>query len=170
MQGQVRLDHRCRARYRQGSSVHDSRRSAQAQSQQAVAHAFALAGAANVVITARSQPELESARKEILAEPQLSGSPQVLVQVTDVTSQESVKALFDRLDREGINIDVLVNNAGTKIEGAQCEDLTSPPDRVLGKDRPHTRIRPHRMVDDVGSQHQGNLSSNLLLAEEDLLF
>ncbi|KAI0728253.1 putative oxidoreductase [Fomitopsis betulina] len=81
---------------------------------QAVAHAFALAGASVIIITARSQSELESAREEILSEPQLNGSlaPKVLVQVTDVTSEESVKALFDRLDQEGIEIDVLVNNAG----------------------------------------------------------
>ncbi|EPS96281.1 NAD-binding protein [Fomitopsis schrenkii] len=80
----------------------------------AIAHAFALAGASDVVITARSLPELEATREEILSEPQLSGSraPKILVQVTDVTSEESVKALFDRLDQEGVEIDVLVNNAG----------------------------------------------------------
>ncbi|KZT70840.1 putative oxidoreductase [Daedalea quercina L-15889] len=78
----------------------------------AVALAFALAGAANIVLTARSQSELESARKAILSEPQLSGSPKVLIQVTDVASEESVKALFDMLAKEGVQIDVLVNNAG----------------------------------------------------------
>ncbi|KAI0728254.1 putative oxidoreductase [Fomitopsis betulina] len=80
----------------------------------AVAHAFALAGASVIIITSRSQSELEFAREEILSQPQLNGSlaPKVLVQVTDVTSEESVKALFDRLDQEGVEIDVLVNNAG----------------------------------------------------------
>ena len=87
--------------------------------QQAVAHAFALAGASNIVLTARSQSELESVRKDILSEPQLSGSPKVLVQVTDVTSEGSVKALFERLDQEGINIDVLVNNAGKRMNSAR---------------------------------------------------
>ena len=119
LQGQVRLGHRRRTWYREGSSIHDSSRSARAQPQQAVAHAFALAGAANIVITARSQSELESARKEILSEPQLSGSPKILVQVTDVTSQESVKALFDRLDQEGIYVDILVNNAGNRMPRAR---------------------------------------------------
>ena len=60
--------------------------------------------------------ELESAREEILSDPQLSGSPKVVVQVMDVTSEESVNALFDMLDREGISIDVLVNNAGKCVE------------------------------------------------------
>ncbi|KAH9915673.1 NAD-P-binding protein [Fomitopsis serialis] len=78
----------------------------------AIAVAFALAGASNIVLTARSQSELESARDDILSAPQLSAPPKVLVQVTDVTSEDSVKALFDVLAREGVHIDVLVNNAG----------------------------------------------------------
>ena len=86
------------------------------------------------MLTARSQPELESARKEILSEPLLSGSPKVLVQVTDVTSEESVKALFERLDRECINIDVLVNNAGKSIVKARSIKLTMILNRVPGKD------------------------------------
>lgn len=92
---------------------------------QAVAHAFALAGASVIIITSRSQSELEFAREEILSQPQLNGSlaPKVLVQVTDVTSEESVKALFDRLDQEGVEIDVLVNNAGQSSTGHDCRGL-----------------------------------------------
>lgn len=114
VQEQVGSGDRRRTRYREGSQFHYLSRNAQAQFHQAIAHAFALAGASDVVITARSLPELEATREEILSEPQLSGSraPKILVQVTDVTSEESVKALFDRLDQEGVEIDVLVNNAG----------------------------------------------------------
>jgi NAD(P)-dependent dehydrogenase (short-subunit alcohol dehydrogenase family) len=36
----------------------------------------------------------------------------VLAHATDVTSIDSVEALFARLDREGVLPDVLVNNAG----------------------------------------------------------
>jgi len=80
----------------------------------AIAVAFALAGAANIILTARSQSELESARDDILSEAvsQLSVPPKVLVQVTDVTSEDSIKVLFDLLAKEGVHIDVLVNNAG----------------------------------------------------------
>ncbi|TFY61774.1 hypothetical protein EVJ58_g4301 [Rhodofomes roseus] len=78
----------------------------------ATAIAFALAGASNIVLTARSQSELESARNDILSESQLGSKPNILIQVTDVTSEESVKALFDMLERESVQVDVLINNAG----------------------------------------------------------
>ena len=78
-----------------------------------------MAGTSNIVLTARSQSELESAREEILPEPELSGSPKVIVQVTDVSSVASVKALFERLDQEGINVDILVNNAGKRRDSAR---------------------------------------------------
>ena len=131
-----------------------------------------MAGTSNIVLTARSQSELESAREEILSEPQLGESPNVIVQVTDVTSEESVKALFDKLDQESINIDVLVNNAGMNIIPASIASLLSSLqsyNRLLGEVGLDPRIRSKRVVDDLGSEHQGDLSSYPFPVEEDLL-
>jgi NADP-dependent 3-hydroxy acid dehydrogenase YdfG len=74
--------------------------------------AFALAGASTIVVTARSQHELDSARDDILKETHLDPAPRVLTHVTDVTSNESVEGLFIMLDKEGVLPDVLINNAG----------------------------------------------------------
>jgi NAD(P)-dependent dehydrogenase (short-subunit alcohol dehydrogenase family) len=79
---------------------------------QATTLAFALAGATTIVITARSQHELDAARDDILKEAHLSPAPKVLTHVTDVTSIESVDGLFAMLDKERVLPDVLVNNAG----------------------------------------------------------
>jgi NAD(P)-dependent dehydrogenase (short-subunit alcohol dehydrogenase family) len=82
------------------------------RSAQAIALAFAAAGASTIVITARSEGELDATRAEILKAAPSDAAPRVLTHVTDVTSTESVEALFVRLDREGVLPDVLVNNAG----------------------------------------------------------
>jgi NAD(P)-dependent dehydrogenase (short-subunit alcohol dehydrogenase family) len=82
------------------------------RSAQAIALAFAAADASTIVITARSEGELDATRAEILKAAPSDAAPRVLTHVTDVTSTESVEALFVRLDREGVLPDVLVNNAG----------------------------------------------------------
>ena len=67
------------------------------------------------MLVSRTLSELESVREEILAL-QLDASPKVLVQATDVTSEGSVKALFDLLRSKDVQIDVLINNAGTHFD------------------------------------------------------
>ncbi|KZT65951.1 NAD(P)-binding protein [Daedalea quercina L-15889] len=77
----------------------------------AIAVAFAHAGAATIVLASRTLSELEGVRDDI-ASLELDRQPRVLIQATDVTSEESVRALFDTVEREHVYIDVLVNNAG----------------------------------------------------------
>lgn len=66
------------------------------------------------MLASRTLSELESVRDEIIAL-RLDTSPTVLVQATDVVSEDSVKALFDLLTSKKIHVDVLVNNAGANI-------------------------------------------------------
>ena len=68
------------------------------------------------MLASRTLSELESVREEILAL-QLDAPPKVLVHATDVTSEGSVKALFDLLRSKDIQVDVLVNNAGAHLLG-----------------------------------------------------
>jgi len=72
----------------------------------AIAQAFAQAGAARIVITSRTQSELDDVEDDII---KVSSKVKVIKVTTDVTNKESVKALFDVI--EG-HIDVLINNAG----------------------------------------------------------
>lgn len=72
----------------------------------AIAQSFAKAGAARVVITSRTQSELDDVESEIA---KVASDAKVVKIVTDVTSKESVGALFDAIDGR---IDVLCNNAG----------------------------------------------------------
>jgi NAD(P)-dependent dehydrogenase (short-subunit alcohol dehydrogenase family) len=74
-----------------------------------VATAFALAGAGNVVICARSQNDLDSAKEEIEI---ISPGTKVLALAGDITSPPAVDSLFNKIASEGIVLDLLVNNAG----------------------------------------------------------
>lgn len=74
-----------------------------------IATAFALSGAKTVVISARSQSQLDETKKEIEA-----GAPntKVLAISADLTSASAVDNLYATVKKEGITIDILVNNAG----------------------------------------------------------
>lgn len=76
---------------------------------QATALAFASGGASTIALTARSGHELEATKEQIL---KVNPTTRVICQVVDVTSEDSVRSLFDLLDKEGIKLDVLINNAG----------------------------------------------------------
>jgi NAD(P)-dependent dehydrogenase (short-subunit alcohol dehydrogenase family) len=89
---------------------------------QVAALAFALAGATTIIITARSQHELDAAREDIFKEAHLLPPPKVLTHVTDVTSIESVERLFAMLDAEGVLPDVLINNAGFLMPFAKLHE------------------------------------------------
>lgn len=77
----------------------------------AIALAFAEEGA-DVVIAARSDPELQDVAEEIRTH-----DVEALPVVTDITDPESVAALFERAIEHFGQLDVLVNNAGVWIPG-----------------------------------------------------
>ena len=74
-----------------------------------IAAAFALAGADNVVISARSKGALDETKKEIET---LAPNTKVLAIPADLSSTAAVDELYATLKKEGITADVLVNNAG----------------------------------------------------------
>ncbi|KAL1963863.1 hypothetical protein VTN77DRAFT_7795 [Rasamsonia byssochlamydoides] len=79
----------------------------------ATAVSFAKAGAAGIVIAARSG--LDEAEKEILAAAQDAGhqtAPQVLKLKLDVTDEASVKDAVVQVEQTFHRLDILVNNAG----------------------------------------------------------
>jgi hypothetical protein len=121
-QGQERPHHGRRARDWQGAAPHDCRRAHTYTHAQAVARAFGFAGAATIVITARSQDDLDATRVEILAQAHGASPPTVLTHITDVASNESVERLFAMLDDAGVLPDVLVNNAGYLMPNAKLHE------------------------------------------------
>jgi NAD(P)-dependent dehydrogenase (short-subunit alcohol dehydrogenase family) len=70
---------------------------------------FALAGADAVIISARSQAQLEETKKEIEAQ---APHTKVIAIPADLVSPSAVDDLYARIKKEGITADVLVNNAG----------------------------------------------------------
>ncbi|OAP56271.1 hypothetical protein AYL99_09450 [Fonsecaea erecta] len=71
-----------------------------------IAHAFAEAHAAGIVLAGRTVSKLKATTEEIK-----SAYPRTVVEyrTVDITSEESVKAMFSSLDSP---VDVLINNAG----------------------------------------------------------
>jgi NAD(P)-dependent dehydrogenase (short-subunit alcohol dehydrogenase family) len=74
---------------------------------QGLAIAFAEAGAATVVLAARSKDQLEETARAVEA----AGAKSLTV-VTDVSSHDSVAALFAAIDQQGFIPDVVCLNAG----------------------------------------------------------
>jgi NAD(P)-dependent dehydrogenase (short-subunit alcohol dehydrogenase family) len=75
----------------------------------ATAKFYAQAGARHVVITGRTVDALETARGEILGQ---SLETEVTAIATDVSSKESVTALWKKVNEEVGKVNVLVNSAG----------------------------------------------------------
>lgn len=72
------------------------------------AAAVALAGSGHrMVLTARGEDDLEAAAEEVAA-----AGPDPRLETCDFGDAESIAALFERLDRDDVAIDVLVNNVG----------------------------------------------------------
>lgn len=73
---------------------------------------------ARLVLTARSEDELDSAAAEIRPL-----GAEVIVFPTDVTDEKNVEALFARTDQEFGRLDLLVNNAGA-FDGGPLDELS----------------------------------------------
>src|SRR5580658_1694156 len=72
----------------------------------------------SVVLAGRRAEELDRTRASAI-----QGGGKVLAVPTDVTKQESVKALFARVGEVFGRLDVLFNNAGTGGRAMPLEDL-----------------------------------------------
>lgn len=79
---------------------------------QAIAKALVSSGA-SVVLTARRPEKLASVREEILKGCKGNIIPQIYCIPSDVSKEESVVELFQKIDGLSQPIDLLVNNAGT---------------------------------------------------------
>jgi NAD(P)-dependent dehydrogenase (short-subunit alcohol dehydrogenase family) len=79
---------------------------------QAIAKAFAQAGASRLVLTARSQNELQSTFDSIRNDQHILVAPAILMFPLDITSDVAVKQMFSDLDAQDWPLEVLVNNAG----------------------------------------------------------
>ena len=86
----------------------------------AIASAFLTHGA-NVVICGRNRETLESARASLEAE--VKNDQRLMVQATDVSSEQEVDELIGRCVKEFRNVDILVNNAGVLGPIGRTEDI-----------------------------------------------
>jgi hypothetical protein len=71
----------------------------------------------NIVIVARSRDKLEDLKKEVEAK----HGTKVKVLVEDLSDPKAPQEIFSELGKEGVNVDVLVNNAGFPVYGKFAE-------------------------------------------------
>jgi len=71
----------------------------------------------NIVVVARSQDKLEELKKEI--ENEYGTSVRVLPK--DLSDTKASQEIFSELEKDSVNVDVLVNNAGFSVYGMFCE-------------------------------------------------
>lgn len=83
----------------------------------ACAEQFAALGV-NLVITARRLERLNELAKELVSK---HGIKVIPVQL-DVQKNQEVEAVFNRLDEEGIQIDILINNAGLALSSDKMQE------------------------------------------------
>ncbi len=91
----------------------------------AIGSALAVAGA-RVFLAARTTDQLESAAREI----QQNGGTAVPVP-TDLSKEEDIQSLFQRISDRAGGLDILVNNAGVGFFGPLVEFSSSDFDRVM---------------------------------------
>lgn len=72
----------------------------------AIAVQYAHAGVATIILVARTAAKLEEVKKEVEG---VNKDVKVRIEAADVTSEESVKALAERVEKEEGRLDVLVN-------------------------------------------------------------
>ncbi|MGC9448020.1 SDR family oxidoreductase [Cereibacter johrii] len=91
------------------------------------AFAEGLAGAgARVILNGVNAARLEEAAAEMRAE-----GFDVLTAAFDVADEAAIKAAFERLDAEGIEVDILMNNAGIQFRKPMLELDTADWQRVI---------------------------------------
>ncbi|WYK06024.1 SDR family oxidoreductase [Cereibacter sphaeroides f. sp. denitrificans] len=91
------------------------------------AFAEGLAGAgARVILNGVNAERLEEAAAEMRAE-----GFDVLTAAFDVADEAAIKAAFERLDAEGIEVDILMNNAGIQFRKPMLELDTADWQRVI---------------------------------------
>src|SRR5579884_4246667 len=73
----------------------------------------------SVALAGRREKELEETASRARA-----GGGRMLPVATDVSRPDSVKALFERVEKEFGRLDLLFNNAGTGAPGVPMEELT----------------------------------------------
>ncbi len=91
----------------------------------AFAEGLAAAGA-GVVLNGVDAERLERAAEEMRA-----GGHDVLTAAFDVTDEPAIKAAFARFDAEGVEIDILINNAGIQFRKPMLELETDDWRRVI---------------------------------------
>ena len=67
----------------------------------------------NLVVVARSRDKLEGLKKDL----EKAHGTKVKVWVKDLADPRSPQEIFSELEKEGVNVDVLVNNAGFGVYG-----------------------------------------------------
>lgn len=91
------------------------------------AFAEGLAGAgARVILNGVNTARLEEAAAEMRA-----AGHDVLTSAFDVADETAIKAAFDRLDADGIEVDILMNNAGIQFRKPMLELDTADWQRVI---------------------------------------
>ena len=86
---------------------------------QDIAFAWAIAGAAGIILAGRKTAPLENTAERIN---QLSKTTKVLVHSVDITSEESVKRLIRKIADDFSRLDVVINNAGS-LQDAKFGDI-----------------------------------------------
>jgi hypothetical protein len=71
----------------------------------------------NIVVVARSRDKLEDLKKEIEG----NHGTRVKVLAKDLSNPKAPLEIFSELERDGVNVDVLVNNAGFSVYGMFAE-------------------------------------------------
>lgn len=78
----------------------------------ATAQAFVTAGATGVIILSRQQSLLDAALEQLEASKPIGSSTKIHGRVVSIASPESIEGLWKSLKAEGIDVDILVLNAG----------------------------------------------------------
>lgn len=82
----------------------------------AIAQAWAIAGAAGIVITGRKADVLNDVAAKMKEIAKTPGKTKVVVVPADVTNENDVQQLWNKATAEVGRIDVLVNNAGSLLQ------------------------------------------------------